>query len=873
MDSEQLTAEPVEYAATSIDAVRDMWSRAVAESDRGRPLAALRWGTRAWRRLLRDCPDEVTLHARVLITLAYQKWQIGEVDAAGALLDRAELIDPGMSPRVEANRAEFLKGSNPSKAVDHFGRAIAGLERDSSRDGQEALAITLLNRGVLHMTEGRLSQAQADTDAAATAARRSGNDVVAFMATHNLGYVRYLAGDLPGALESMATASETMPAAATGVSAMDRSRVLLASGLIAEAGEFIDQAINSFAANRATTDLVEALQVRAEVALQIGDAKAARAHARRAGRIAIVRKNKRAALVTQLLEERAGPLLRRSAPSIPRARALGDAQRVGALADRLVAAGSSDGAREARLLESEALLDAGDLSAARTAVAAASALKTSRTVPRLSTRLHTRLVEGRIQLATGHRAAGLAQIRRGLDDLADFQARFGSQDLQSAAAVHGRELARLGLRTATESGSPAAILQWLERARAVTTRLPAVRPPADPVLAEELGALRMADEQARAALLAGRRDPVAERKVADLRRRVRARSWTVSGTGRADRPPTLAAVRRVLANRRPDAGVVALFVVGGKIHALVITRNRACHLVLAERSEVESHRHRLQGDLDLLADARIPDRLRAVARQSLAGSLGALSDAFLPVLDIVGDGPLLVAAVGPLATVPWLLLPALEGRPVTVSSSVTRAIAGLDAPAHEPINRGVLVVAGPDVTNGNKEAAAVASLHGSAVLLTGEHATGRAVLNAIPAGGLVHIAAHGHHETGNPLFSGIKLADGLLFGYDFAPNPTLPGHVVLSSCDVGQTDDRPGGEPLGLVAALVRSGVPTVVTGTSRVADSVAEATMVDYHRQLKAGRSPAVALAAAVATATSDTGLPAPFSCFGAGLSGMLTG
>ena len=143
-----------------------------------------------------------------------------------------------------------------------------------------------------------------------------------------------------------------------------------------------------------------------------------------------------------------------------------------------------------------------------------------------------------------------------------------------------------GLRTATATGSPAAILQWLERARAATTRLPAVRPPADPVLADELGALRVADEQARAALLAGKRDAAADKRVAELRRRVRARSWTVSGSGRADRPPTLAAVQRLLADRRPDAGVVALFVGGGKIHALVITATRARHLVLAEREAI-----------------------------------------------------------------------------------------------------------------------------------------------------------------------------------------------------------------------------------------------------------------------------------------------
>ena len=419
----------------------------------------------------------------------------------------------------------------------------------------------------------------------------------------------------------------------------------------------------------------------------------------------------------------------------------------------------------------------------------------------LAIKLHTRLVVSRIDITAGRRSSGMTQIRRGLDDLANFQARFGSQDLQSAASIHGRELAILGLRTAVDTGSPAAILQWLERSRAASTRLPAVRPPADPVLAEELGALRVADEQARAALLAGKRDPAAERRVAELRRRVRARSWTVSGSGRADRPPSLAAVRRRLTERRPDAAVVALFVLGGTVHALVVTPRRTAHLVLVKRDVVEGYRHRLQSDLDLLADERIPARLAKVAAGSMAASLGRLSDVFAPILGLVGSGALLIAAVGELATVPWSLLPGIENRPVTVSSSVTRAVAGLGHTAEQAIEHGVLVVAGPEVTNGDKEASAIAALHRDAVLLTGPEATGRAVLDAIPSGGLVHIAAHGHHERGNPLFSGVKLADGLLFGYDFAPNPSLPGQVVLSSCDVGQTDERPGGEPLGLVAA------------------------------------------------------------------------
>jgi tetratricopeptide (TPR) repeat protein len=857
----------------------DLWKLAREAGDRSHQSTAVRLCLRALRRVESDPTAGPEVRAQILVTLACYQSELGKPADALALLDEASAVDPSSEAAVLTARGMvLLRSGDPGAAValDRAIEALSGVTTVTARPGAgpSDLASALLNRGLLHMMDGRLQQAQRDTEAAERAARESARPGVVLMARHNLGYVTFLSGDLPGALQAMSTAAAILPDAKHGVQAMDRAKVLLSAGLLAEAEEFTDEALEAFRVNRAIPDLAEACLVKAELRLLNRNGSSARTFARRAVRIYRHRGNVPATLTSRLLALRADAAVRASRRTdvrphdqrrlaADRRRATANAAEAAALSVELGAVGLADQAGIADLFAAEALLDAGDVAGAEIKV---KAVTIDRSAP-LATRLHRRLVAGRIELAAGRRSTGLTEIRRGLDDLVDFQARFGSQDLQSAASIHGRDLANLGLRTAASTGSPAAILEWLERSRAASTRLPAVRPPADPVLAEELGALRVADEQARAALLAGKRDPAADRRVAELRRRVRARSWTVSGSGRADRPPSLTAVRRLLAQRRPDAGVVALFLLGGKIHALVISPHRAAHLVLAERAVVEGYRHRLQSDLDLLADERIPARLAKVAAGSMAASLGRLSDAFAPVLEVIGSGPLLIAAVGELATVPWMLLPCMDNRPVTVSSSVTRAVAGLGQTADLAAEHGVLVVAGPDVTNGDKEASAIARLHRNALLLTGQEATGRAVLDAIPSGGLMHVAAHGHHERGNPLFSGVKLADGLLFGYDFAPNPSLPGQVVLSSCDVGQTDERPGGEPLGLVAALVRSGVPTVITGTSMIADSVAEVTMVGYHELLLSGAAPAEALAAAVAAARAATGLPAPFSCFGAGL------
>ncbi|HEY0637500.1 MAG TPA: CHAT domain-containing protein, partial [Pseudonocardiaceae bacterium] len=149
-------------------------------------------------------------------------------------------------------------------------------------------------------------------------------------------------------------------------------------------------------------------------------------------------------------------------------------------------------------------------------------------------------------------------------------------------------------------------------------------------------------------------------------------------------------------------------------------------------------------------------------------------------------------------------------------------------------------------------------------VLTGAAATGGAVLAAAARARLLHVAAHGVHDADNPLFSSLQLADGPLFGYDLPRAAALPSHVVLSACDLGLAEVRPGDEALGMTSALLHGGVASVVAGVARVGDEVAATAMVAYHHELAAGHTPAVALAAALAGLDPDH--PAPLVTFGAG-------
>ncbi len=861
------------------------WARARAEVDSGHPATGLRMATRALEQLLaqpvitdptgqdRAARDKASqLRARILITMADAQVELGRIDQAATLLDEALAHAPSALPIVRSSRGVlYARTGRLDRSLEELDAAVLGLS--AGRPGAH-LVRALLWRGMLHLSEARLEQAEADTALAGEYSRSLGSPAGTAIATHNLGLVRWVTGDLPGALHEMALADEIAPEARAAIRYLDRARLLLAAGLLSEAHEFADRAERIYAAERSTVDLADVLLVRAEIDIIARQPGTARTAAKRAIRRYTAARHERGVLAARVLEARAEAMVRGALRPVSKRLATSDAHRADQLATDLATAGLREDSRTVRLLQAQALLEAGDSAGARAAADTAAELggraaNGAGHLTTIATDLQTRVVAARLELAAGRRSAAFGQIRRGLDELARYQATFGSQDLQAASAVHGRDLTVLGLRTALQTRSPAAILQWLERSRAASTRLAAVRPPADGVLAEELSLLRTMSYRARSALLAGSADPHLEAQVSRLRRRVRSRSWIAGGSGTVRAPLSLAAVQRALAAQASGISVVAPFRGGGRFHALVITAGAAHHRPMEPDFGLQQLLQRIIGDLNVLADHRVPGPLRRVAADSLRAGLDRVAAAIVaPLEKYADDGPVIVAAAGSAAIVPWALLPGLTGRAVSVSPSVTAAVAGMGA-TRVP-GAGVLTVAGPDVPHGTREAERVAGVHAGrtpTAVLTGPDATGGAVLDAMPAGGLLHIAAHGQHQPDNPLFSGVLLADGLLYGYDVAPNPALPAQVVLSSCDVGRTDDRPGSEPLGLVAALLRSGVRTVLAGTSRISDETAEAVMVAYHQRLSSGKPPAIALADAIAGVGDRGSDPAPFSCFGVGL------
>ena len=100
------------------------------------------------------------------------------------------------------------------------------------------------------------------------------------------------------------------------------------------------------------------------------------------------------------------------------------------------------------------------------------------------------------------------------------------------------------------------------------------------------------------------------------------------------------------------------------------------------------------------------------------------------------------------------------------------------------------------------------------------------------------------------------LADGPLTVYDLEGLRRAPHTLILSACESGLSDVRPGDELMGLAAALFSLGMGTLVAAVTPVPDAATRPLMLALHAAMRSGTPPAEALAAQAAVS---------FTCFGA--------
>lgn len=790
--------------------------------------------------LAEQTAEEANLRARIAGTRAYVLARTGHVTEAERIC-REALADDGLTDHTVAILAGQLgalaeEGGRLDEAERWLTRAVESLQGDPV-----AQANTRVNRSLVRMQHRRLDAADDDLRRAAETYAAAGMPVAEAQAKHNLGYVAMLSGDLVGALQTMVSAAEAIGDSPVGaaVGDLDRAEVLRDAGLSTEAEAILERVAQTFGEldmplDRARSELHLARSLlnhspdRAALAAEAA-AEGFRALGNEAWLVRAEGVRLRALLSTDASAER---------PSNPPP----SREEVAAAAAALDRQRFRNDAAALRLTEELSLAARGETSGRRIRPAA-------------SASIDVRLLAHRARAARARAEGRAAQVRRhaasGLDTLVDWQASFGSLDLQTSVGMHGTGLIYAGLESAVESADPAVVFEWSERARHLSQQVVPLRPPPNPELAEELAELRMirADDASE--------EWLSNPRAAALRERARGRQWSSTGAVAVERPASLDELR---ASLPADTAHIAYVYSRTTLVALVVTDDSAEVVPLPEWDRDRALAG-LRADLDMAASVR-SGPMAAIVRRALDARLGDLSRTILePALARAGRRRLLITVPGVLGGVPWAMLPAMAGHPFTIASSASRWRALQQRGVS--VRRSAGFAVGPRVVRGEEEAEAGAAAWGEASMLSaGDAAVGR-VTSLASSVDVLHIAAHGRHSADNPLFSGLALADGVLFGYDIDLMPQVPDTVVLSACEVGRSSVRWGEEAIGMARIWLHAGARSVVAAPVIVADDAACELLGAMHQSLAAGTTPAEALA----DASERTGIVAPFQVHGAGL------
>jgi CHAT domain-containing protein/tetratricopeptide (TPR) repeat protein len=231
---------------------------------------------------------------------------------------------------------------------------------------------------------------------------------------------------------------------------------------------------------------------------------------------------------------------------------------------------------------------------------------------------------------------------------------------------------------------------------------------------------------------------------------------------------------------------------------------------------------------------------------------------------------LTIVADGCLALVPYAALrdPAtgrylIEDHVLAVAPSATAFVRALarDRRLGHRAGESVLIVGDPTVPGleslpgARREAAALRLLYGaSSRSLGGSQATRQAVLAALPACDVAHLANHALIDADSPLRSRLvfaaepaagdsgELSMGELFGRSL-PRTRL---IVLAACASGAGKPSNSEGPLSLARPFLADDVPAVVAALWSVDDEAAADLFLDFHRRVHGGQDAAGALRAA---------------------------
>ncbi len=800
--------------------------RAVAWADRHRQdvRAAIRHLDEACRIARRHRLNDTL--ADLLMTHAAVSQELGRMTVAHRDLRAAAALVTG--PRIaelDFHRAILLQNVGQlTEAADIYRRVLSGVAA-----GTRPAVLSANNLALIEAQQGRYTQALRRLGEAQAAAAGLGPAHAAIV-TESRAWVTMQSGRFAEGLVLFAEAEGVYRAAnlPLGEHYIEYADALMELRLVPEAAEAARRAVAEFGAAGVPLMAAEAQLRVAQLALLGGDF--AEAVAASTAAAASFRQQARAAWRARTVLVVAEARLRSGSASPA------DLAAVARAARRLSTIGATSVAVQGFLVVGRLAAALGRRRQAIAALDRAGAL--ARGEPVL-----VRL-RGRISAALSARLRhqddeALAHCRRGLADLARHRGGLPSVELRALASGHGAELGAIGMDVVLRDGSPARVLNWMERSRAAA--LLAVEPTEFGRIRADVEALRavhaeLRDTSAGAAPVSTRAEHAATQQ-AVLENRIRQATWQAGAVPAASLAPvTISALR----DRLTGQVLVAYGLRGDELVAVVIEPRRSTIAALGPLAPVREELRAFLFALRRLAQPRQPRDLVA-ARASADLRIRRLTGQLLQPLGVAADAELVIVPLRSLQGAPWS---ALHRGPVCLAPSATFwALSALRAQARSRSGPGVVLVAGPDLPGAVTEVEALAGIYPAATSITPPASTADTVAGALAGADLAHLACHGTLRADNPMFSSLLLSDGPLTVQEAYARGLAPHRLVLASCESGSQVGYAGDEVLGFVSALLARGTAGILASTAVVPDVTAVDLMTAVHRRLAGGATLAHAL------------------------------
>ena len=300
----------------------------------------------------------------------------------------------------------------------------------------------------------------------------------------------------------------------------------------------------------------------------------------------------------------------------------------------------------------------------------------------------------------------------------------------------------------------------------------------------------------------------------------------------------------------PESTLVEYFQIRDHLIVVLLTHDSLEIIPIVARSKVNDLIARLHFQLSKFKLS--PDYVAAFGQSLMESTLRHakdLYDALLgPVRQRLRGSHLLIVPHGNLHSLPFQAL--FDGNQYLIDSfSISYApSATVFQLCHtRPTNRsgGALVLGIPDAAAPVvlDEVRTVAATIPQSELVVGEAATANLLRHKGEKCRLIHIATHGYFRQDNPMFSGVRLGDGILSLYDLY-QMNLPAELItLSGCATGLSVIADGDELLGLARGLIHAGAQSALLTLWDVQDQSTAELMASFYGHFSRGKEKSEAL------------------------------